>query len=73
MWDRQYFISLVLFAVASVATFTGFVSLLLWLGWPGLVLLLAIVAGFLTWFYWGPRADLKPEGRGDRMDEAGDE
>jgi len=73
LWDRQYFTSLAISAAAAVATFTGLVSLLLWLGWAGLVGLLTIAGGFLAWFYWGPHPDLTRRGRGDEFDEAGDE
>ncbi len=71
MWDRQYFTSLALFVFAAVTACAGVAFLLLFLGWPGLVALLAMAAGFLGWFYWGPRPDLKPRARGDRMDDSG--
>ncbi len=69
MWDRQYFLSLAIFAAVVVATFSGIVTLWLWLGWLGLVGLLTMAGAWLAWFYWGPRADLKPRGRGDEFDE----
>lgn len=69
MWDRQYFSSLAIFAAAVVATFSGIMSLLLWLGWLGLVGLLTVVGGWLAWFYWGPRPDLKPKGSDDEFNE----
>lgn len=68
MRDRQYINSLLVFALVAGATLAGIVSLPYWLGWGGAVGLLTIAGGFLAWFYWGPRADLKPRGRGDRPD-----
>jgi len=73
LWDRQYFASLAIFSAVAVATLTGMVSLLLWLGWAGLVGILTMAGGFLARFYWGPRPDLKPKCRDDGFDEAGNE
>lgn len=73
MRDRQYLCSLVVFAVVAGVAIAGIVSLPYWLGWAGAVGLLAIAGGFLAWFYWGPRADLKPRGPGETLDRRGDE
>ena len=62
MRDRQYFLSLAGFMGVAGLVFVGVVSLLVWLDCAGSVGLLAIVVGILSWFYWGPRPDLKPRG-----------
>ena len=62
MRDRQYFLSLAGFMGVAGLVFVGVVSLLVWLGCAGSVGLLAIVVGILSWFYGGPRPDLKPRG-----------
>jgi hypothetical protein len=69
--DRQYFCSLVIFCVVGGVTIAGIVSLPYWLGWAGALGLLAIGGGFLAWFYWGPRPDLKPRGPGEGLDRRG--
>jgi 1,4-dihydroxy-2-naphthoate octaprenyltransferase len=60
VWDRQYISSLVITLVAGFLVVGALVVMLAWLGWTGALGLLAIVAGFLLWFYCGPRPDLRP-------------
>jgi hypothetical protein len=60
MRDRQYFVSLAGFVGIAGLVFAGAATLLVWLGRAGSAGLMAIVAGILAWFYWGPRSDLKP-------------
>jgi len=64
MRDRQYYASLAMFAVVALLGVGGLVSLGWLLGWAGAAGLLALLGGFLGWFYWGPRPDMKPKGRG---------
>lgn len=71
MWDRQYFSSLAVFIAAAVVTYAGIAALLLWSGWIGVVAVLVLAAGFLTWFYRGPRPDLEPRKRVDESHESG--
>ena len=66
MRDRQYVASLGLFALLAVTAVGGVVALAWVLGWAGAAGLLAVAGGFLGWFYWGPRADVKPERRRGR-------
>jgi len=68
LWDRQYVASLGIFAAVAVLTSIGVVSVLSWVGWAGAAGLLAMVGGFLVWFYWGPRPDLVPRGDGTAPD-----
>ncbi len=63
MHDRQYLSSLVLFVVALAAVLGGLAAVPLWFGWPGAAGLAATAGGFLVWFYWGPRSDLRPAAR----------
>lgn len=70
MRDRHYVLSLVISAAIAALTIAGIVSLVLWLGWVGAVGLGTIVAGFLAWFYLGPRPDLKAGTRGDGPDRS---
>jgi hypothetical protein len=44
----------------AVLALVGIAAVPLWLGWPGVAALGAAVGGFLAWFYWGPRPDLRP-------------
>ena len=62
MRDRQYVSSLALSIAVLLLVLIGLVAFPLWLGWPGVAVLVAIVGGFLVWFYWGPRPDLRPGG-----------
>ena len=71
MWDRQYFSSLAVFVAAAVAAYAGITALLLWSGWLGVVAVLVPAAGFLLWFYRGPRPDLKPREHADQSHESG--
>ncbi len=63
MRDRQYIASLASFAAWTVLAFTGIVALPLWLGWAGALPPAIICGGLLTYFYWGPRPDLRPSRR----------
>ncbi len=63
MRDRQYFTSLGITALAAIVTVGGIVSFSWALGWAGAAGLLAVVGGFLGWFYGGPRPDLNPKGQ----------
>ncbi len=69
MWDRQYCISIAVFAFAAIAILGGIVSLLFWLGWPGLMGLVVLTGTWLAWFYWGSRPDLNPRDRDDELHE----
>jgi hypothetical protein len=60
--DRQYLSSLALSAAALVAVLGGLAAVPLWLGWAGVAALATIAGGFLVWFYWGPRSDLRSGG-----------
>jgi hypothetical protein len=60
VWDRQYISSLAITLVAGFLFVGALVAMLAWLGWKGALGLLAIVGGFLLWFYCGPRPDLRP-------------
>jgi hypothetical protein len=71
MWDRQYFSSLAVFLATVIATYAGITALLLWSGWIGVMTVLVLAAGFLVWFYWGPRPDRKPSKRVDQTHESG--
>ena len=62
MRDRQYASSLALFVVVLVSVLVGLAAVPLWLGWAGAAALVTIAVGFLVWFYWGPRPDLRPGG-----------
>ena len=59
MLDRQYISSLVLTVVVGSLWLGLLLAVMVWLGWKGLLGLLALVGGFLLWFYWGPRRDLR--------------
>ncbi len=72
MQDRQYIASLAGFAVGVVLALGGIVALLLWLGWAGAVPLVMIGGGALVYFYWGPRPDLRTDGRGGSADRQRD-
>jgi len=63
MRDRQYYASLGMFALVAVVAVGGIVSFSWVLGWAGAAGLLAVVGGFLGWFYWGPRPDLNLRGQ----------
>lgn len=73
MRDRQYVSSLALSIAVLVLVLIGLAALPLWLGWPGVAVLVTIVGGFLAWFYWGPRPDLRTgvswDGRKRRDDD----
>jgi hypothetical protein len=69
--DRQYVSSLMIFASAVVGTLAAIVFLLVWLGWGGLVVVLTFPVVFLAWFYWGPRPDLAPKGKGHEIEGRG--
>jgi hypothetical protein len=59
-FDRQFMSSLAASAVVGVLLIAG-LSLFVWAtGFPGLLLLLAIVGAALWWFYRGGRSDLPP-------------
>jgi hypothetical protein len=58
--DRQYISSLATTVVGGSLWLGLLLTMLVWLGWKGLVGLLAFVGGFLLWFYRGPRPDLRP-------------
>ena len=60
MWDRQYIVSFATTVAAGALGAGALAGLLVWLGWTGVAGLLAIVGGFLLWFYLGPRPDLRP-------------
>ena len=68
MSDRQYLSSLAISAAVVVAALGGIVSLAFWLGWGGVVGFMTIMGGFLTWFYWGPRPDLRSGEQDDELD-----
>ena len=65
MRDRQYLSSLALFVVALVTLLGGLAAVPIWLGWAGAATLATIAGGFLVWFYWGPRPDVRSGGRMD--------
>jgi hypothetical protein len=67
--DRQYAASLAGFTVSMLLALAGIVALPLWLGWAGAVPLVILCGGFLAYFYWGPRPDLRPSGCGDGRDQ----
>lgn len=73
MRDRHYVTSLALSLALAVLALLGIAAIPVWLGWPGVAALWAAVGGFLVWFYWGPRPDLRPggttDGRTSRHDE----
>ncbi len=65
MRDWQYIISLACFGVSVVLVLAGIVSMPLWLGWAGALPPAIICGGLVTYFYWGPRPDLRPKGSRD--------
>jgi hypothetical protein len=73
MGDRHYVTSLALSLALAVLALLGIAAIPVWLGWPGVAALWAAVGGFLVWFYWGPRPDLRPDdtsvGRKSRDDD----
>ena len=58
MRDRQYVASLAMTVVVGSLWLGLLLTMLVWLGWKGVLGLLALVGGFLLWFYRGPRPDL---------------
>ena len=60
-------------AAVAVTTISGIVSLLLWLGWLAVLGIPAMAGGFLAWFYWGSRPDLRPRGLADTQGVPADE
>ena len=73
MWDRQYLSSVMISAAVAITTISGIVSLLLWLGWLAVVGIPVMAGGFLAWFYWGPRPDLRLRGLANERDVLADE
>ena len=73
MWDRQYLSSVMISAAVAITTISGIVSLLLWLGWLAVVGIPAMAGGFLAWFYWGPRPDLRLRDLANERDVLADE
>ncbi|HSB78868.1 MAG TPA: hypothetical protein VLM91_08775 [Candidatus Methylomirabilis sp.] len=73
MPDRRYLVSLAISVAVVVAALGGIVSLTYSLGWGGAVGSLAILGGFLGWFYWGPRPDLRPTDRGGEHGRPGND
>jgi membrane-associated phospholipid phosphatase len=71
--DRQFLSSLALFAAVFVAVLIGLAAVPLWLGWAGVAAVGAATGGFLAWFYWGPRPDLRPAGSADRKKRLDDD
>lgn len=65
MRDRQYLASLALSAGVLVLVLVGLAAVPLWLGWAGVTVVATMTGGFLAWFYWGPRSDLRPRDRVD--------
>lgn len=64
MWDRQFLSSLAITLVAGAGAVGILAGIVLWLGWTGVLGLLAMVGGFVVWFYCGPRPDLRASPRG---------
>jgi hypothetical protein len=58
--DRQYVSSLALSIGTLVLALGGLAAVPLWLGWAGAAGLALVAGGFLVWFYWGARQDLRP-------------
>jgi hypothetical protein len=71
--DRQYLSSLALSAAVLGAVLIGLAAVPLWLGWAGVAAVGTAAGGFLVWFYWGPRSDLRPGGSVDRTKRLGDD
>ena len=65
MLDRQYVTSLALSIGVLALGLVGLAAVPLWLGWAGGAGLVLIVSGFLVWFYWGARPDLRPGSSAD--------
>lgn len=65
MRDRQYISSLSLSIGVLLLVLIGLAAVPLWFGWAGVTLLVTAAGGFLVWFYWGPRPDLRPRGSPD--------
>ena len=61
-FDRQFAVSVLLFAIAASGILAGLFFLVLLTGPAGCAALLGAVAVFLRWFYRGRRPDLPPEG-----------
>lgn len=66
MRDRQYLASLALSVGVLVLVLVGLAAVPLWLGWAGVMAVVAMAGGVLAWFYWGRRSDVRPGGRVDR-------
>jgi hypothetical protein len=71
--DRQYLSSLALSAAVLVLVPIGLAAVPLWLGWAGVAAVGTAAGGFLAWFYWGPRPDLRPGGSVDRKKRLDDD
>lgn len=73
--DRRYLLSLAASASAAALMLTIIVLFVALAGFPGASAIVAVPAGFLYWFYRGPRPDLVPrEGsrrEGGRAGEVG--
>ena len=61
-FDRQFAMSVLLFAIAASGFLAGLFLLVRQTGPAGGLALLGAVAVFLRWFYRGRRPDLPPEG-----------
>jgi len=61
-FDRQYAVSVFLFAAAAAGILAILFLLALRTGLAGCAAVAAILAVFLGWFYRGRRPDLPPEG-----------
>ena len=73
MRDRQYLSSLAISAAVLVLVLIGLAAVPLWLGWAGAAAVGTAAGGFLAWFYWGPRPDLRPAGSAARKKRLGDD
>jgi len=71
--DRQYLSSLTLFVVVLALVLVGLAAVPVWLGCAGVTALVTIAGGFLAWFYWGPRPDLRPGGSVERRKRLADD
>lgn len=64
--DRQFTMSVLLFAMSAAVFLAGLYVLARRTGLAGIVVLLGTAAAFLLWFYRGKRPDLPPEGHSAR-------
>ena len=73
MRDRQYLSSFAISAAVFVLVPIGLAAVPFWLGWAGVAAVGTAAGGFLAWFYWGPRPDLRPAGSADRRKRLDDD